>query len=320
MTFGIAHKLGLCAFAFAAPAAFALWLLLAAQATAIDVAAQEVAGVRYLRELGPVQAGAAEAALQGTPAPISTVATLIGAELMYGPTLDTGGQAAGASNAFRAADTAAGLAAARTALRDLVTRIGDRSTLILDSVPDSHYLADAVLTRLPDLLDRVADMAVPARQPSTEAAQAQFPVGVDRLAATLDGLATALAAAEAANAEGSLKLALDRDGTVMGQDVGRFLAALTAGGAAPDAGALIQSVAQFQAAAAGELERLLTTRVAVLKAARQRGILLTALLFLVTAGLVLAVATRGAAQWPGARRRGIIGAAWHPMDEGDPVS
>jgi methyl-accepting chemotaxis protein len=47
----------------------------------------------------------------------------------------------------------------RLGLRNLITRVGDGSNLILDPDLDSYYAMSVVLLRSPDLLDRIGQLS-----------------------------------------------------------------------------------------------------------------------------------------------------------------
>ena len=75
---------------------------------------------------------------------------------------------------------------------------------------DTYYLTDVVLNRLPDILDRTADLAHGqtgiANDPE---ARAQFLVGLGILVSDIEGMDASLAAAEQAEGGTPIRTALD---------------------------------------------------------------------------------------------------------------
>jgi hypothetical protein len=100
--------------------------------------------------------------------------------------------------------------ALRPRMRDLITRIGDRSNLILDNVLASYYLTDVVLNRLPDILDRLADLTLAeANSANDPESRAQFLVGLGSLVSDVEGMDASLVAAENASGGATIRDALD---------------------------------------------------------------------------------------------------------------
>src|SRR5689334_6962386 len=121
---GVAGKLAAAIALFVLPVAVLLVLLYRTQQVAIDFAKQEIIGNDYIAALRPVHAALVDPAKPDAAALKSAIAT---AEEKFGATLDTAAQAQAAQAALDGAnprDT--------TALRALITRIGDKSNLILD--------------------------------------------------------------------------------------------------------------------------------------------------------------------------------------------
>ena len=274
----VAHKLGVVVCTFAVPVTFILWSLISEQRIAIRFAAQEVAGARYLNDLVAVQAEAASHAFEGTAGAASLADKLAHLEAERGVSLDSAAQAAAAVAAFR---DPGGLEGARTKLRDLITRVGDRSNLILDNVLDSYYLTDVVLNRLPDILDHVADLGHGQTGAAADAeARAQFLVGLGILVSNLDGMDTSMTAAEQAEGGAPIRTALDAQYQSLKVASGNFVKTLKEGGTdVAAAKALLAETERFSQRAASQLTGLLEARVADLHTAQLRGLGITALLF-----------------------------------------
>jgi methyl-accepting chemotaxis protein len=149
---GVAGKLAMAIALFILPVAVLLVLLYRSQQGAIDFAQQEIVGNNYLAALRPVQA-----ALDDRMAVLDRAelkGAIAAAEAKFGATLDTAEQAKAAEAALDAGD-----ARNTAALRKLITRIGDKSNLILDPDLDSFYVMDLVVVKLPELLDDLAQTA-----------------------------------------------------------------------------------------------------------------------------------------------------------------
>jgi methyl-accepting chemotaxis protein len=288
----ITHKLGLSACAFAVPVAFILWALVTEQNVAIRFASQEVLGATYLAGMAPLQGKLAAAALDGTGAPGSLAEAVTVLDASMGGGLETEPQLGAAVAAIRAASDASGVPAARAKLRDLIGRVGDRSNLILDNVLATYYLSDVVLNRLPDALDRLADLAVAEVDGGGDAeARAQFLVGLGGLVGDLDGMDASLSSAKQADGGERIKAALDEPYRGLQAALAEFVDGLKAGRASGDAArGRIMQVTQFSQQAAQELTGLLEARVTRLRDAQLRVFGGTLVLFLAaTAGMLLAV-------------------------------
>ena len=290
----IAHKLGLSACAFAAPVAFILWALITEQNVAIRFASQEVMGGRYLVGMAPLQGRLAAVALDGTGAPASLAEAVTMLDASVGG-LETEPQLGATAAAIRAASDPSAVQAARTKQRDLIGRVGDRSNLILDNVLATYYLSDVVLNRLPDALDRLADLATAeAASAGDTEARAQFLVGLGGLVGDLDGMDASLASAKQAEGGERIKAALDGPYQSLRAALAEFVDELKAGRASADAarGRIVQ-VTQFSQQAAQELTGLLKTRVARLRNAQLWVFGGTLALFLAAASGMLLAMRRG---------------------------
>jgi len=288
----LSYKLALVVTLFILPIGLALTLLVGQHQVAISFAGKEVDGARYLRGLLPLQVEFDQALLHGANVPDGWAAGVRRLQAQDGPALDSAaqaGQVAGSANPGGTAryDT-------RDQLRTLIARIGDRSNLILDNVLETYYLTDVVLNRLPDLLDRTADMGLLAEAKATSVdARAQFLIGVGGLSSTIDGMSDSMDAALADNADGSLRHALQAPWQELHAHASAFVDALKHNRAsAAQADALLARCSGFLQLSTGELERLLVRRVGSERHAEWRAVGLSGLLFLLAAGCVLWLARR----------------------------
>ncbi len=285
----IGPKLGLSAVVFLLPTIFGMGMLVSEQNIQIDFTAQEVLGGRYLHGLVDIQSSAAQAALRGQRMAPDWAAKLHDLQSQFGTTLETASQADDAATAL---DPAGDITAARGKLRDLIVRIGDRSNLILDNVLDSYYTTDAVLNRLPDLIDRVSNVA--ALQPGQSAnaqAMATFLIASGGMSDTVDGLQASLSAAFSDNQDGSLQQALGQDWQKLHAEIDQFTAALQKGEATPAmTSELLSHLSSFSDHSAAALTELLENRVGALHARQWRNAGLTALLFAAAAAAMLLLA------------------------------
>ncbi|MDY0872022.1 methyl-accepting chemotaxis protein [Dongia rigui] len=160
-SFGIAAKLAMAIALFALPVGFTIYKLYESQQIAIDFGNKEDQGNTYLGLLrkahGTLLAGGDKAGI---------AATIDQAEAGYGAGMQSADLAKEAVTAVNGADPAA----AAAAIRALITRVGDKSNLILDPDLDSYYVMDLVLLKVPDLMDRVTEVAGYIRSHETAAA------------------------------------------------------------------------------------------------------------------------------------------------------
>jgi methyl-accepting chemotaxis protein len=153
-SFGIAAKLALAIALFVLPVGYTIWKLYETQQIAIDFGNKEAQGNSYLGVIrkahGDLLAGADKAGI---------IASLEQAEISYGDGMESAERAQATAAALQEGDPAK----AAKAIYDLKTRVGDKSNLILDPDLDSYYVMDLVLLKVPDLLDRVTEVAAWAR-------------------------------------------------------------------------------------------------------------------------------------------------------------
>ncbi|MBL8708425.1 MAG: HAMP domain-containing protein [Rhodospirillaceae bacterium] len=149
-SFGIAARLALAISLFVLPVGYTIYQLYQTQQIAIDFGAKEAQGNAYLGVLRAAQDGL----LAGGK--MDAIAAAAGrAEADFGAGMESADHHAALESALLAGDADA----ARAALRALVTRIGDKSNLILDPDLDSYYVMDLVLLKLPELMDQIANIA-----------------------------------------------------------------------------------------------------------------------------------------------------------------
>ena len=288
----IAHKLTLVMLGFVVPAALAVTALVREQNVAIDFATQEVFGARYLVALVPIQGSLALASLPGGDAELADTAAA--KALAVESHLDTGAQRTAVLNALKAqGNMAEKLTTSRAKLRDLISRTGDRSNLILDNVLASYYLTDVTLNRLPEVLDREADLtASQADLKGDSQHQAQFLIGLGTLVGALDGMDGSLDSAEQADGGDKIKRALDQSYHALQGQLRSFSEDLRHGRASiTQSQALMRQTLKFGVAANTHLQTLLEDRVSTLKAGQTRVVGLTILSF-VLAMIITLMTTR----------------------------
>ncbi|SEP15799.1 HAMP domain-containing protein [Methylobacterium sp. ap11] len=245
----------------------------------IDFAGQEQAGVSYLTAAWPILRS-------GTMSRIPAAATddvwaaFDRIHAGFDPAMGTG-EAARDLALARGKGAAAVVDAART----LIGKVGDGSNLILDPDLDSFYVMDAVVTKLPDLLQQAGTLVALAgelrgRPALTPSDAARFLIEQGKLRASADGLQASLQAAFKANGDGTVQGALAAPAAALSEVVealGRHSAGLAEGHAAGRHGAA--DLAPFQAASADlvaradrlwsqgavALDRLLAARIAGLQ-------------------------------------------------------
>ena len=291
----IAHKLGLAALGFVLPVAYLLWALVAQQNIAIDFSDKERVGTLYLRGLWPVQQALAEAALRGETPDFAALARQVkGLEEQYGAGMESAELSAQLASDLAAADPAAALAQARLTVRALVVRVGDKSNLILDPDLDSYYAMDLTLIKLPDLIDRLVEMA---GQNGTVWADGGFEgeervgffVAYGGLTSLLTGIDGSVASGYSGNADGSLKANLDgpyRAAAAAMESFGSDIQARLL--PADEAAAALAAASAFYGTASSELQRLIDIRLAGFKRQQTVTLILTAVTFLISIVMVLA--------------------------------
>jgi methyl-accepting chemotaxis protein len=279
-------KIGLSIGLFVLPVALILVLLASGQNKDIDFATKEVAGTRALEVLGDIQARADAELLSGNGTTAGG-----GLDAPAFTQLGLAREASALGQSLSDAHDAASLTAARTALRDLQSKVGDHSNLILDNVLNTYYLTDVVLNRLPELLDRLADIGhLAAAQGTSVEARADFLIALGGLSAVLDGMDASLHAAVDDDPEGAWKRTLLPDYEALHTDLAGLSARLQQSADAADDAALLGRTAGFMRQANGELGRALGQRVSRLTTVQRLAFVATFLLFgLAAAGTMLVI-------------------------------
>jgi methyl-accepting chemotaxis protein len=208
-----ARKIIVVALVMALPLAIVSWAYVDAQRSQIDFAAKERDGVRYLKPLLEVLVATADArdraakrAGAGGANVDAAVATMDSVDAAVGASLDVHDDWAKVKTALGSAGPAGGIDGWNTAadgLLALISRVSDQSNLTLDPDIDSYYVMDAVVFRIPIILDlamRGADSALVASGGKVVTDRAtQVSLAVDaaqalpNVAALADGMTKAIA-------------------------------------------------------------------------------------------------------------------------------
>src|SRR4051794_14957916 len=210
-TMGIAQKLTVAALLFLAPVGYVLVALVGNQNTTIAFSDKERVGTFYLRQLAKVHAELAASSLGIGKATGTGAGTIEAAERQFGGGMESAELAKAAASAVSAVKSdGTGGEEARAALRALISRVGDKSNLILDPDLDSFYVMDIMLVKLPEALDRTVSMVSLARRTFADGTmdpeeKVDFYVELGGLKAVNDGIATSLASAYSGSADGSVK-------------------------------------------------------------------------------------------------------------------
>lgn len=263
MKLTISRKLSIALLFFVVPIGAALYELVRLQNSSIDFARKEIVGTQYARDLTGVHFALARHELALAGAASSAKAGVAAAESKHGADLQSAEAAVAVQKALESGDGVA----SRAALRALISRVGDKSNLILDPDLDSFYVMDVAIVKVPDILDRTTDLALASSKAFVDGyldtdEKLNLLVLGGGLKAVLDGLNGSVDAAYGGNADGSVKAALaSAHGAyqvalqnVVGQWAER----------APTAGELagaIDSLERFYAASSADLERLLNKRI-----------------------------------------------------------
>ncbi len=284
-TIAIRHKLVAIVALLLVPIALLAWLFVAQSRKDITFAAKEADGTHYLQTVWPLLSAATAIGGGGTVGRPSADAVVA-----RGRELD---EAMGSGDAARAVvERASTLGSGQrdakvlelvAALRALTSKVADGSNLTLDPDLDSYYVQDSVTVKLPETVDQAAALLAMVRTHKGAASlsdddKADLMVRLGAYASAADGVAADLASAIQGNSDGSLKTALaeriaafakaskgyheaiERVAHELRDDGRRArldLAPVTAAH-----GALHGAADGLWIAAAGELDRLLATRIA----------------------------------------------------------
>src|SRR5215813_3151746 len=301
----IGRKLALIGALFVLPLGFLLYSVVAEKNIAIDFATKEISGNHFLSALTTAQmamqrttaarldkvagVSASQGGAAGTDATSRAVdgitsATRDFADVEIDPALAAA--TVDAAHAFLADSETldAGALAARHAklaakLRDLITRVGDQSNLILDPDLDSFYTMYSLVVALPELTDRLMDLSVlttsiAEKQTLSVEDRAQFMILMGQFESARQALSKAVETAYRGNPDGRLKASLDPDYRAAAATL-TFLAAGMKGHVLERDGVPVDARAAAQLRDAGlaviervttkanaELDRLLRVRVA----------------------------------------------------------
>jgi diguanylate cyclase (GGDEF)-like protein/PAS domain S-box-containing protein len=347
---GVGRKLALIYLLDLTAVIFISGILIEEKFIAIDFARKEVAGNAYIRALRPSLVALGGVQLASSPATAPSPGALRAAEFAHGRGMDS----AAANQAYRHALAAlhdglaqggpAVLAARQSAAidrgRQLVTRIGNQSNLILDPDLDSYYTMSIILLRYPELLELVAGIGAGMEQqalsgrPAVPDARTQYFILEGRLDATAKGIDQDHREAFAAAANTHLRDALEPRHARLAERVEQFRRAarsmLDEGGSTRLAQLLdarrqlLAELEQAWAGAADEMDRLLQARIDgfFVRMWLHLGIALTMLALILTAVVYVArqisVPLRRLSDVVDTvRRTGDHGlrASWHSSDE-----
>ncbi|GGQ48625.1 chemotaxis protein [Couchioplanes caeruleus subsp. azureus] len=219
-----AYKIVLVTVVLLLPLGFVTWGYVGIQSSQVAFSAKERVGVAYLRPLFGLTAATVRArhlAVSGgdpAEAPVgASIAEVDAADRAHGAELGVG-QAWSTAKAelAAAANAGAGQAAydayskASAALLDLIVAVSDGSNLTLDPDLDSYYLMDALVFRLPGLLDqagRAVDetaLAAGGAEAAARTTQLHLARAAGALASTQEAVDTGMATALAKTARSEL--------------------------------------------------------------------------------------------------------------------
>lgn len=283
----IAAKLSILTLSFALPAAYLLWLLIGHHQVAIDFASRELLGARTLAALVPAQKAFAVGTLSGVRQ-TSEISISIWAAAEAGKALNLSAQVDDALAALHDANTPDQWGVARTALRALITRVGDSSNLILDNVLTTYYLTDVTLNRIPEIFDRIADLAPGPGVAASIEAKTQFLIGVGALTGAVEGLSASIAATLATSDAQSLTAELGRRYASLSDDLAPLVSGLRQGAEVRQGvRAFVDHLTVFDSQTLALLDALLAKRVDTLVSERNVAIGVSSGLFVLSLCLVL---------------------------------
>ena len=185
---------------FMVPVAYLIYSLISTQNVAIDSTNLERQGNRYVQVLREAQSALVGVVAKGAVA----AETLRKAERDHGTGLDTAEEAGKVIASLGKDDDT------RAALRDLISKIGDTSGLILDPDIDSFYVMDATVVNIPDLIDRTHDLsrlaaAIARKDSLTVDDRTAYLIGKGGLQTSASNLGSDFSHAYKGNTDGSVK-------------------------------------------------------------------------------------------------------------------
>lgn len=265
----ITRKLSIAILLFTAPVGFMTYMLMVEQNKAIDFTLKEIAGVQYLRGVADAHLTIAkvEAGMSGTLSSLAASVTKLESEHGDGmQSADLAKESGSKLGALSGGVTGAAGSEARAALRALTSRIGDKSNLILDPDLDSFYVMDLAVVKIPDVLDRVTDLALASRAAYADRTlsadeKLDLTVKMGGLQTVLDGLNGSVDSAYLGNTDGTVKAELNSSHTAVKQAVHEVVAEWIERRPTEDevTGA-ITALGSFYTACSSDLERLLNVR------------------------------------------------------------
>jgi methyl-accepting chemotaxis protein len=299
---GVGRKIAAIVGALLIPIAFLTYLLISEKQISISFAEAEVDGVAFLRPVETFMLGAIRAARGGPGDWTRWEEGLDAAQRRYGAAMETAEPLAAVSAAARALRAAAAGPARDAAegelltqLRALITRIGDKSNLILDPDLDTYYVMDIVLLKLPELLQRAAELAdarraaaaVPAGQLSDEQ-RANLIVLAAAVRGTMEGLEASADLGYRGNPDGALRPRLERAVAALKAASAGFVEPAS-GDVTPRQDALERALEAAWTASADALVDMLGTRIHGFRARMGMALAIVALLLLAALGLAAAM-------------------------------
>jgi methyl-accepting chemotaxis protein len=156
-------------------------------------------------------------------------------------------------------------------------------------VLETFYLTDAMLNRMPDLVDNAAGLAILLRSPAGGANRApEIAAAVGKIDNMLETLGESIAAAIAVNTDGTLRTALEARMSAVQRLIADQLSRLQQGNATGfDALAVLGQLEGLQTSGVAELERLLIERTGGLRRGQLFEVGITAVLSLLVVALVV---------------------------------
>ncbi len=311
-------KLTILCLTFIIAIAVPIYSLLQYRQNEVELLSRELVGSRYVAILRGIYASVLTSA-PNTPVPLRSTASsdevlnaLKVAEANSGGMMQTAELARSLAITLRAlwskdsarTPRASFVLDALGVIRELASRIGEDSNLALDPIPESYYLQDIVVTKLPAILSQlgeeqtlIGEIAAVGKLSSQRHGRLLMVDGL--LRSSTAELRRDLATAYRFNIDGSLKRQLDADASEMARNVGLYFNAtdeqlarrdgkdIDASSLGAPYAAAVDSSLRLWAVVQAELDRLLTERVADLNSRMLRSIVVTGGLGIIS--IILAV-------------------------------